>query len=134
MFMSIKLQNPCTVDEFYEKIKNETFTAGTPVVVQGIMNTYITFTPPPDKTNIVCIGGLRGQKIRFVSSAIMPAQDAQTLGEEILKEHVVSAVAGSIGSAILGAARLNSKAHKEAKRLVKITDKELKEIVARLNL
>lgn len=134
MFLSIRLQHPCTVYDFYEKIKSEHFTAGTPTIVEGIMNTYIAFTPPPDKTTVVCLGGMRGMQIRYVSAAIMPAQDAQTLGEEILKDHIVGTLAGGLGAAVLGASRLTSKAHKEAKRLVKVTDQELKEIVARLGL
>lgn len=116
---TVKTNNEYTIEEFYDAIKDKSFSAGAPALTKHGLSTIITF-PPLDRRNqiwvipVVGIGKQKTNKFQLSKQEIAGAGNA-----------VVNTALNDLTGGLLGLRTIAGKNTKVAEKLIDVTVDEL---------
>ncbi|MCC6094049.1 MAG: hypothetical protein LIV24_03345 [Eubacterium sp.] len=116
---TVKTKNEYTIEEFYDAIKDKSFSAGAPALTKHGFSTIVTF-PPLDRRNqiwiipVVGVGKSKTNKFQLSKQEIAGAGNA-----------VVNTALNDLTGGLLNMRGVFSKNTKTAEKLIDITVEEL---------
>ena len=116
---TVKTKNEYTIEEFYDAIKDKSFSAGAPALTKHGFATIVTF-PPLDRRNqiwivpVLGVGKKKATKFQIFKNEIAGAGNA-----------VVNTALNDLTGGLLGLRGVASKNTKTAEKLIDMTVQEL---------